>query len=498
MHWPDPAPILAGLELPTGMTARPLARDDLAAVCAWLAAHDPQIAVGDAAELLEPDFYAREVALAGEDQAISERPSFAVVLTAGDAVAGCLVLEYELAEQALFRRLAAAAPEHARHWLDAEERFGRALGANVVYGFVALDDRARCALLVRAGRVLCGVLPSSDRALIPGLGVRHVPRAIYAKLLIADHELRWPARDALRPATAALMALLFDQPASAAPSAAAALPAGAPVAAAWPVAATVPPATAAAPLAAIPTTGGLATAWPDLAPIVAALRLPASVTLRQLARGDLAQLVERLPAWYFQIATTAQRRLLTAAFYDDCVALAGEDQTIARRPIHARVFVHRGELIGLTYSICEVKRSTLRAEFIVIDPRHRGLGLALATLPFKVLLARAIGVDTVLAMATLRDPYRQMAAERSGFRLAGLLPAAGIDDAGDGAKHVFEAMYACSLVPAERAFRPPAAAMLPRVAAVADFVLGAPSPAGAPHPPHPSQPDEPGEPHERQ
>src|SRR5262249_38299181 len=152
---------------------------------------------------------------------------------------------------------------------------------------------------------------------------------------------------------------------------------------------------------------GLATAWPDLAPIVAALRLPASVTLRQLARADLAQLVERLPIWHPEIATTAQSRLLSPAFYDDDVALAGEDQTIAHRPIHARVFVHRGELIGFTSSICEVKRSTLRAEFIVIDPRHRGLGLALATLPFKVLLARAIGVDTVLAMATLRDPYRQ-------------------------------------------------------------------------------------------
>jgi len=138
MHWPDPAPILADLELPAGLTARPLARGDLAAVCAWLTAHDPQLAVGDAAELLEPDFYAHEVALAGEDHPIADRPSFAVVLVASEAIAGCLVLEYELAEHALFRRLAAAAPAHARHWLDAEERFGRALGAKVVYGFVAL------------------------------------------------------------------------------------------------------------------------------------------------------------------------------------------------------------------------------------------------------------------------------------------------------------------------------------------------------------------------
>jgi hypothetical protein len=210
--------------------------------------------------------------------------------------------------------------------------------------------------------------------------------------------------------------------------------------------------------------------------------LPAGVTVRQLARADLAELIARLPSWYPEIATTAQRRLLAPAFYADHVALAGEDQRIEARPIHARVFELDHALIGLSYSICEPKRSTLRAELIVIDPRHRGLGLVLATLPFKILLARAIGVDTVLAMSTLRDPYRQVAAERSGFRLAGILPAGGIDTSSGTTKHVFEAMYALSLVPPDRSFRPPAAAMTPHVAAVAELVLGRPSspPPGEP------------------
>lgn len=321
-----------------------------------------------------------------------------------------------------------------------------------------------CAALVRTGRLLCGILPSSDRSLIAPSQVRYVPRAIYAKLLLSPEELLWPDPKVLRPATAAMMKLLFDH-ASPAERSAHVRQVSPPVLDAR-VAAVVadrPPGT-----------------WPDVAPIIQTLTLPAGVTLRQLTRSDIPGLISRLPDWYPEVEEGIQKRLLTPSFYEELVALADEDQSIERRPIHGRVFLYKGELIGFTYSICELKRSTLRAEFIVIDPRHRGLGLGLSLLPFKVLLGRAIGIETVVAMSTLRDPYRQMAAERSGFRLVGILPAAGLQAVdGGGVKHTFEALYALSLVPPEQSYRPPAAEMDPGVAVLADFVLGGPERAAS-------------------
>ena len=50
MTWPALAPIVADLALPAGVGARQVARDDLARLCAWLTAHDPGLAIGDAAE----------------------------------------------------------------------------------------------------------------------------------------------------------------------------------------------------------------------------------------------------------------------------------------------------------------------------------------------------------------------------------------------------------------------------------------------------------------
>lgn len=462
MRWPNIDPIVPALRLPADICARQLARADVKALLALLAANHPQLAVGDAAELLTEPFYDNEVALAGEDQTIADRPSYVLLLTSSAGLIACLVLEYEVPEQALFGRLSVVERGSrgrglGRSLLHAEEHIGRALGANVTYGFVAVDNRAQCAALMRTGRLLCGILPNSDRSLIAPSQVRYVPRAIYARLLLSPEDLLWPDPKVLRPATAAMMKLLFDH--------------GTP--AERPAHVRQAPAPALDARVAATVADRPAGSWPDVELLCRALTLPAGVTLRQLARSDIPRLISRLPAWYPEIEDGIHKRLLTPSFYEELVALAKEDQSIERRPIHGRVFMYKGEMIGFNYSICELKRSTLRAEFIVIDPRHRGLGLGFSLLPFKVLLGRAIGIETVVVMATLQDPYRQMAAERSGFRLVGILPAAGLRAVdGNSVKHSFEALYALSLVPPEQSYIPPSAEMAPDLAALADFVLG--------------------------
>lgn len=110
MHWPNIDLIAPAFGLPADISARQLARGDIKSLLALLAASHPQLAVGDAAELLTEPFYDNEVALAGEPQSIADRPAFVLLLTSSAGLIACLVLEYEVAEQALFDRLAVVEP----------------------------------------------------------------------------------------------------------------------------------------------------------------------------------------------------------------------------------------------------------------------------------------------------------------------------------------------------------------------------------------------------
>jgi GNAT superfamily N-acetyltransferase len=353
--------------------------------------------------------------------------------------------------------------------IEAQVLIGEAIGAELTYGFVEIDNRPQCAILERAGFALCGILPHSKRKHVaPGVA-KYVPEALYMKMLGALDALLWPRPERLRPRTAALMKLLFDY--------------GEPVETLEPMPTAAVPQldpSSAALLASRP--GGTHT-WPDITPLASQVQWPAGLELRQLARSDIPRLVSVLPQWFPDIVGGLCRYLLTPAFYEQSVALAGEDADLDHRPAYSCLLWAGAEPVAFGYVEYAASRSVLCIQMLAVDPRYRGRGRAIPTLGAltvllghtTVLIGRTIGVDMIITWVTLRHPFAQLAAERCGLHLVGIVPASDRVQVAPGVvQPAFEAMYALSLVPDEQTYWPAPASLSPHMAAVARFILGEP------------------------
>jgi GNAT superfamily N-acetyltransferase len=226
----------------------------------------------------------------------------------------------------------------------------------------------------------------------------------------------------------------------------------------------------AAALAARP--GGMET-WPDVALLGSRMSLPSGFRLRQLGRSDIPRLISALPTWFPELVGSSREGLLDASVYEEFVALAGEDVRVDHRPGYAFVIESDAEPVAFGYGEYRAPQSLLRAEIAAVAPRFRGLGLMTVIVPLFVPLGRSIGADMIIAWGTLRHRLAQRTAERSGYRLVGVVPGSDRVQLAPGVmKHVFEAVYAISLVPDEQTFGPPFTSMSPRIASVARFILG--------------------------
>ncbi|WP_437619021.1 GNAT family N-acetyltransferase [Sorangium sp. So ce1151] len=464
MRWPDADTVAREVALPSGVRARQLARADIPTLVQLLAEWHPGFAVAEDASLLEERFYTENVALAGEGHTTTQRPVHVTLLESEAAPVACLVCETEADGAVNVGRFSLVAPRFRRRGLgraliELHVALSRAVGASVIYALVELDNLVQQAAVEGAGESLGGILPDSDRKQVGSEGLRCVPEAVYIKTLVPAEELVWPEPAAMQPATAALMKLLFDHGDPPGPLASFRQ---------RPV-----PDLGPAARALLEARRGEDREWPEFHLLAGQLALPPGVVVRRLASADLPVLMDRLPAWHPDTAHGPQRRLLSPAFYAARVALAGEDMRVERRPAHAWVVERDGALAGLSFVSCDLARSTLFPELIVIDPRRRAAGLARVLLHTDILAARAIGVETITAFTPLRDPHGQRLCEGAGFRLVGILPAAKRQVVSPGVvKYGFEAVYSISLVPPEQRYIPPREAMPPRLAALADFVFG--------------------------
>ena len=468
MPWPTGEWLSQQIRLPADMQLCQLSRVDVPPVIAALSAWYPDLAIGEEHVLLTSTFYDEEVALADEGHTIEDRPVYVLLLQSATALVGYWVGEYEADERAIVGRMSLVDPRYrgrgcGRALIEAQVVVGQAIGADLAYGFAEIDNRPQCAILERTGFVLCGILPNSEKKHVtPGVA-KYVPEALYVKMLGSPEDLLWPRPEELRPQTAALMKLLFDY--------------GAPVEMQEPMpAASIPeldPASAAL-LAARP--GGTHT-WPDVTLLASQLQLPAGLELRQLARCDIPRLLSVLPEWFPDIVGSSRRFLLTSSFYEQSVALAGEDASLDHRPAYAFLLWAGADPVAFGYVEYAASQSMLRAQVLAVDPRYRGRGRGLSTMlvALMVLLGRTISVDMIVAWATLRHSFAQLMAERCGFRLIGIVPASDRVQIRPGVvKHTFEAVYAISLVPDEQTHRPASASLSPHMAAVARFILGEP------------------------
>jgi GNAT superfamily N-acetyltransferase len=464
MYWPTGAFLSRQIRLPADMQLCQLGRADVPSVIATLSAWYPDLAIGEEQALLTRTFYDEEVALADEGHTIEDRPVYVLLLQSSTALVGYWAGEYEAGERAVVGRMSLVDPRYrgrgcGRAFIEAHVLVGRAIGADLAYGFAELDNHPQCTLLERTGFALCGIVPNSEIKYV-ALGVaKYVPEALYVKMLGSPEDLLWPRPEGLRPRTAALLKLLFDY--------------GDPIETLEPMhTASVPELDPSITALLAVRPGGTHT-WPDVT--LLAPRLPAGLTLRQLARPDIPRIISVLPEWFPDIVGSSLACLMTTSFYEQSVALAGEDARLAQRPGYAFVLCADPDPVAFGYVEYRASQSMLCAQVEAVDPRYRGLGLSTVLLSLQVLLGRTISVDMIVCWATLRHPVGQRACERCGFRLVGIVPASDRVQVAPGVvKHTFEAVYAISLVPDEQTSRPASAALSPRMAAVARFILGEP------------------------
>ncbi|PRQ02704.1 GNAT family N-acetyltransferase [Enhygromyxa salina] len=466
MRWPEPTFVERALQLPPEIRACGLARGDIPTLIELLAAWYPSLAAAEDQTLLTSAIYETQAALVGEEQDVLARPLHVLLFKAqGEAApVGYLAVEYEPINRSMLGRMSVVDPRFRGRGLggalvEASVVIARAMGVQMIYGLVELDNKAQCAGLERAGHLLCGIAPDSDSKPLDAASTCHVPEAVYVNLLLPADELVWPKPAALRPSTAALMQLLFehDDTRSAPP----------------PLAMTPLPrlsASAAARCAARPPG-----TWPDIRWLADELGLPQGLTPRPLARADVPRLIAALPGLNPELEHDPDHHMLDPTFYAERVAFAGEDAVIANRPVYAWVIEREGEIVGFHHATFDVERSTFTAKLSTLaSPRDPEVQTSLPR--WIALVGPWLEVETLLCWTDLRELSGQLACERSGLRLFGFLPASDRTATAPGVvRHGFLAIYGVSLVPPERAYVPARATMTPRVATLADFVLGSPA-----------------------
>jgi hypothetical protein len=210
--------------------------------------------------------------------------------------------------------------------------------------------------------------------------------------------------------------------------------------------------------------------WPLPHEIAERIDLPAGFTVDFVDEDDLQQLPALLRDWYPDIVTGAEGRFLDAGYLREQVYLKHGDP---QRPVYA--FVFRGEdgIAAFFAGERDERARSISGRLGAVAPQHRGSGLGIAGLKSFAVLGELSGAALVWGGATLKHPLSQVAYERAGFQLVGIMPANDRDEVAPGrVKYVYEAIYARVCVDPDELEIPSREAMTPRTQALWDFLFG--------------------------
>jgi GNAT superfamily N-acetyltransferase len=208
--------------------------------------------------------------------------------------------------------------------------------------------------------------------------------------------------------------------------------------------------------------------WIRVEEIASLVHIPPGYRLEQLKRSDIPELVSRLSAWYPEIAVGAGSCYLRDEFYDREVYWEGELQ----RDVLVVVIRRNQELAGMFSVELNPDTLTLFGPLQAIAPEHRGAKLGSIAIAFCEAMGRAMGVGLVYYYATLQIPHTQLAGEKAGYQLVGIVPALDRDLVEPGVvKYVYEAIYAKVLAADNDILRPDSACLTPRTRALLDFLF---------------------------
>jgi hypothetical protein len=211
MKWPGPEELAQLVPLPAPYRPERITRAHIAPLIASLKQWYPDISVGVNSCFLLENFYRDRVCLdAGDD-----RDFCVVTIWSGDDLVGMWSGEREADSLAIFGRLIVMAPAHrgaraAVMIMAGMANVGRVMGAAFLYCMVTLKNAYLQEVLENEGYQLLGFMPGYDRQIVaPGV-VKRVYQAVYAKLLVAEDEVRLPDPQNLTPRAKMLFDLLFS------------------------------------------------------------------------------------------------------------------------------------------------------------------------------------------------------------------------------------------------------------------------------------------------
>jgi N-acetylglutamate synthase-like GNAT family acetyltransferase len=163
-----------------------------------------------------------------------------------------------------------------------------------------------------------------------------------------------------------------------------------------------------------------------------------------IRRDDVPALAALVRQWYPDIAVGMESPHLDPSFYDEQVQLAEVEED---RDIGGIVGRRDGRIVALFTFQKSVAARTMNGRLGAVAPDQRNTGLAKAMMQLMEAMCRAMGVELMLASATLHHPFSQRFLESSGMQLVGVLPAYDRDMIAPGVvKRVWEALYAKILV----------------------------------------------------
>ncbi|MGV3623866.1 MAG: hypothetical protein ACO1OB_23820 [Archangium sp.] len=182
------------------------------------------------------------------------------------------------------------------------------------------------------------------------------------------------------------------------------------------------------------------TQWPTCEALSAAASLPNDVTLRAWREDEVATLPSLLRSWFPTVSVGAESVFLDETFLRTRVFVDDSDFFVF-------AICQRAEVVGFQAFERQVASQTLHGRLGVLAPEARAGFLGALGFPLFEALGRLIDAELLLVWVTLATKGQQLAAERRGFVLSGLVPSFDVDLQANGrAVRVMEALYAKPLV----------------------------------------------------
>lgn len=214
--------------------------------------------------------------------------------------------------------------------------------------------------------------------------------------------------------------------------------------------------------------------WKKVENLKKSIVLPGNILVSSLKPKEVVWLIHSLKEWYPGIHVGNESKFIESATYrKECFLRKGQE----RNPYYPIVFHSNGNPVGVMVLAKEDRSLRISGITGAVNPLHRGLGFASAGPYLVETLGRAIGAELAYYYGSLQFPQTQIAAEKMGFSLVGILPAFELDirkgrHGNIRTGRVTEAMYAKVLVKRSRLILPNLSSLTPKTQKVWTAIFG--------------------------